>query len=402
MPTLALGLPLEGPPSVDQNVVANQRFKTDPSPTKVNLAIGTNVAADGTPWSAATAYPAALAALVNGRGTSCGSYTVADPALLAAAKDSLLEMLDFPAAARARAVVSWATGGGSGAVNRAIAFARAQHPGEEYATLVVQRDSWPGYTSVAYANQMTFAQCAIDFADVPARGLLVAQTVHNGTGRLVATTMWQPLGARFAGSDRILIVDAPYMGFDFCRAPYREAVKRSAAAIHALVSAEAPVIVAFGPTKIFNTFAFRPGGAAVVVCRSAEEAAAAEARMKRIERGSTGFIDVATLALVQAFAENADGLRKDHALILGRLTEAGEDWRRHASGSPLEDYFSEAYGGLFRIVPVKPGAVERLAAHHIHVVDASANGVARVRINTMGLPHARADEIVTAIASEVA
>jgi hypothetical protein len=138
-----------------------------------------------------------------------------------------------------------------------------------------------------------------------------------------------------------------------------------------------------------------------VICRTAEEAASAEARMKRIERGSSGFIDVATLALVHAMAENPDGLRADHAAILARLAEAGHDWRRHAAGSALERYFTSAFGGLFRIVPVRPGAIDRLAAQHIHLVDASTPVLPRIRVNTMGLPHGRAAEIVAAVAAEV-
>ena len=394
-------VPSEGAPVLDQNVVANQRFKADSSPSKVNLAIGTNVAADGTPWSGATAYPAALAALVNGRGTACGSYTVPDPGLLAAAKNFLCEMIGLAPAVRARTIVSWATGGGSGAVSRAIAFVRAEDRGEDNASLIVQDDSWPGYVSVAYENGMTLQYCPIDLAAIPARGLVIAQTVHNGTGRLLDPAVWTSLGVGFASDDRVLIVDVPYAGFDFSDRPYDEALQRSSSPVGALVAIDAPVIVAFGPTKVFNTFAYRPGGATLVICRSTEEAAAAEARMKRIERGSTGFIDVATLALVQAMAENPEGLRRDHAAILSRLAEATGDWRRHAAGTSLERYFGESYGGLFRIVPVKADAVERLAAQHIHVVDASTPGAARIRINTMGLPHGRAAEIVRAVAAEM-
>jgi aspartate/tyrosine/aromatic aminotransferase len=400
----ALGVPLEGPPALDPNIVANQRFRADTSPGKVNLAVGTNVGADGKPWSQATAYPAALAALVKTVGTACGSYNAPDLPRLAAAKEFLCDTIDLPAAARARTVVSWATGGGSGAVNRAIACIRSQHPRGDYDSLVVQTDSWPGYRSVAYTSGLTFETCPLDFSEIPARGLIVAQTIHNGTGRLVDDAVWRVMGTQFAAQDRALIVDFPYAGFDYGDRPYREAIHESASAIHALAEAGAPVIVAFGPTKVFNTFAYRPGGAAIVICRTAEEAASADARMKRIERGSTGFIDAVTVALVQAMADNPDGLRADHAAILARLAEAAHDWRRHAMGSPLESYFTSAFGGLFRILPVKPGApgtIDRLAAKHIHVVDASTASTPRIRINTMGLPHGRAAEIVSAVAAEV-
>jgi aspartate/tyrosine/aromatic aminotransferase len=400
MPEIALGTPSDPAPAIDQNVVANLRFKADASPAKVNLAIGTNVAADGTPWSGATAYPAALAALVRSVGSSCGSYTVPEPETLARAHHALCELLDIPEPVRPRTVVSWPTGGGSGALNRAIAFIRAQRP-ESYPSIVVQRDSWPGYSSVAYTHGVALDICSIDLSDLPAHGVVVAQTVHNGTGRLIDRSRWAPIAQHFAASDRPIVLDVPYLGFDFSRLPYKEAIRRSAEPIRDFVAAAAPLIVAFGPTKVFNTFAYRPGGAAVVICRSVDEAETARARMKRIERGSSGFIDVATLALVRALADDAGGLRRDHAAILERLAEAAADWRTQAAGTPLEPYFSEAYGGLFRIVPVQPGACERLAARHVHLVDASTPDEARVRINTMGLPHARAAEIVAAIAAEV-
>lgn len=401
MAHVALGVPLEGPPALDPNIVASQRFRADTSPGKVNLAVGTNVGADGAPWSKAAAYPAALAVLVKNVGAACGSYNAPDLPRLAAAKEFLCDIIDLPAAVRARTVVSWATGGGSGALNRAIAFIRSQRPRDDDESFVVQADSWPGYSSVAYTSGLRLESCPLDFSQVPAKGLIVAQTIHNGTGRLVGDAVWRVMGAEFAAHDRALIVDFPYAGFDCGDLPYREAIHASASAIHALVDAGAPVVVAFGPTKVFNTFAYRPGGAAIVICRTTEEAAAAEARMKRIERGSTGFIDLVTLALVQAMADNPDGLRTDHGAILARLAEAGRDWRHHAAGSPLEGYFTSGFGGLFRIVPVRPGAIDRLAAQHIHAVDASTPSTPRIRINTMGLPHDRAAEIVAAVAAEV-
>jgi hypothetical protein len=76
--------------------------------------LATNVAADGRPWSTAAAYPAALAALVQSLGSSCGSYTVADPGALERAQHALCELLAIPADVRPRTVVSWPTGEGAG------------------------------------------------------------------------------------------------------------------------------------------------------------------------------------------------------------------------------------------------------------------------------------------------
>jgi hypothetical protein len=72
------------------------------------------------------------------------------------------------------------------------------------------------------------------------------------------------------------------------------------------------------------------------------------------------------------------------------------------AGTPLEQYFTDAYGGLFRIVAVKPGAIDRLAAQHIHTVDARhADGGARPDQHDGPAARARR-EIVAAIAAETA
>ena len=216
MPHTAFGASADTVPTVDPNVAANLRFKADTSPTKVNLAIGTNAAGDGRPWSTATAYPSALAALVQSLGSSCGSYTVADPDALARAQHALCELLAIPAEVRGRTVVSWPTGGGSGALTRALSFIRAQRP-EAHASLVVQRDSWPGYSSVAYTQGLALDVCPIDLSDLPAHGIIVAQTVHNGTGCLIEAARWASIAWRFAADDRPLVLDVPYLGFDFSR-----------------------------------------------------------------------------------------------------------------------------------------------------------------------------------------
>jgi hypothetical protein len=161
-------------------------------------------------------------------------------------------------------------------------------------------------------------------------------------------------------------------------------LNRSAEPLLALVDAGAPVVVGFGPTKVFNTFKYRPGGATVVICRTEKEASYARKRMISNARGGTGFIDIATYALMKAMAENPNGLGTDHSKILQRLHQAEQDWAKYAAGTPLADFFGSGYGGLFRILPVQPGTVEALAEQHIHVVHVDKK---LIRINIMGLPH---------------
>jgi aspartate/tyrosine/aromatic aminotransferase len=188
-----------------------------------------------------------------------------------------------------------------------------------------------------------------------------------------------------------VILDIPYTGFDHAELPYDEALTRSAEPLLTLIDAGAPVVVGFGPTKVFNTFKYRPGGATVVICRTEREARHARNRMLANARGGTGFIDIATYALMKAMAENPEGLSSDHAAILQRLHQAEQDWAMHAAGTPLADFFNAGYGGLFRILPVLPDTVEALAEQHIHVVYVDKR---LIRINIMGLPHGDQTEAV--------
>ena len=380
--------------SLDQNLAANQRFSADTDPGKINLGVGTNVGSDGKPWDQATAFPASLARLVGEIGNVCGSYNPAKDVQQAAAEFVLGQQLKLPSEIWNRCVVSFAAGGGSGAVGRAIDFVTAQHGDKRYLNL--QHYSWVGYDSIAYNRGLGTRSIPIDLSKLPGKGLGVLQTIHNGSGLLVPGKSWKRAAKVFARRDQPVILDIPYTGFDHSGLPYDEAVSRSAEPVVTLADAGAPVVVGFGPTKIFNTFKYRPGGATVVICRTEKEAGHARNRMNSNARGGTGFIDIATYALMKTMAENPEGLKTDHANILKRLHQAEQDWASHAAGTPLADFFGPGYGGLFRILPVQAGTVEALAERHIHVVHVDET---MIRINMMGLPHGdQTGEVVRAVA----
>lgn len=381
--------------SLDQNLAANQRFSADTDISKINLGVGTNVGSDGKPWNQATAFPASLLQLVNSIGNVCGSYNPAKDVQQAAAEFVLGQQLKLPSSIWNRCVTSFTAGGGSGAVGRAIDFVTAQHSYIQQINL--QQYAWVGYDSIAYNRGLGTKSIPIDLTKLPRKGLDVLQTVHNGSGLLVPTKNWRRASKIFANRDQPVVLDIPYTGFDHAGLSYDEALSRSAEPLLALVEAGAPVVVGFGPTKVFNTFNYRPGGATVVICRTEKEALHAQNRMISNARGGTGFIDIASYALMKAMAENPEGLKSDHSAILLRLHQAELDWAMHAAGTPLADFFDSRYGGLFRILPVQPGTVEALAEQHIHVVYVDKR---LIRINIMGLPHSdRTEEIVRAVSN---
>ena len=381
--------------SLDQNLAANQRFSADTDTKKVNLGVGTNVGSDGKPWNQASAFPASLLQLVNSIGNVCGSYNPAKDMQQAAAEFVLGQQLKLPSDIWKRCVTSFTAGGGSGAVGRAIDFVTAQH--RTIRQLNLQQYAWVGYDSIAYNRGLDTGSIPIDLSKLPRKGLAVLQTVHNGSGLLMPTKNWGRARRIFADRDQPVVLDIPYTGFDHAGHAYEEALHRSAEPLLALVEAGAPVVVGYGPTKVFNTFNYRPGGATVVICRTEKEALHAQNRMISNARGGTGFIDIATYALMKAMAENPEGLKSDHSTILQRLHQAELDWAMHAAGTPLANFFDSRYGGLFRILPVQSGTVEALAEQHIHVVYVDER---LIRINIMGLPHSdRTEEIVRAVSS---
>lgn len=381
--------------TLDQNLAANQRFMADTDSKKINLGVGTNVGPDGKPWSRASAFPASLAKLVGDIGALCGSYNPANDVQQAAAEFILGEQLKLPRNVWGQCITSFTAGGGSGAVGRAIDFVTAQHT--DIAHLNLQHYAWVGYDSIAYNRRLEIKSIPIELTELPNKGLDVLQTVHNGSGLLVPGKHWGDAGMLFTHRDQPVILDIPYSGFDHAGLPYEEALNRSAEPLLMLVDAGAPVVVGYGPTKVFNTFKYRPGGATVVICRTEKEAKHARGRMTSNARGGTGFIDIATYALMKAMAENPEGLKSDHAAILARLHQAGQDWAQYAAGTPLANFFGTGYGGLFRILPVQPGTVEALAEQHIHVVYVDEK---LIRINIMGLPHGeQTEKIVRAVSS---
>jgi hypothetical protein len=96
---------------------------------------------------------------VQSLGSSCGSYTVADPDALTRAQQALCELLAIPADVRPRTGGVVADRRRERALTRALSFIRAERP-DAYPSMVVQRDSWPGYSSVAYTQGIAMDLCA--------------------------------------------------------------------------------------------------------------------------------------------------------------------------------------------------------------------------------------------------
>lgn len=388
--------------TVDPNIAAKQRYDADTDATKINLALGTLSDARGKPWKYATAFPRALRTLSEEVGGDCGSYATISPDLQKRAQENLLETLGLLPHMINFSTVLWAGRGGTGGLSLSVLLEKMQRT---VSCLAVQEDSWPGYASIGLAHTVPLIKMPVEFSysDVgktPEDSFFVFQLVHNGTGYIRQRGDWMVIAELLSKRAGHVLFDVPYLGFEHPELDFSRAVSNSTAPLRTCVDRQVPMIVVVSPTKIYNTFFYRPGAPVVIIEKSEGAKRDLDAQMQSFQRGTGGFLDVATNALIRAYANDIRGLHNDHALILERLGEAVSGWTTHARGSCLARYFRVGYGGLFRILTVKPGALMRLQEKHVHVVDATVGERERIRINIAGLPFERAEEIVHLIAAE--
>lgn len=387
---------------VDNVLAAKERFEVDMAEEKLNLSIGVMMGSDGKPLKSAAYYAtyAKLAGKLLGD-SERGMYLTPDPEVIKAAREFLLDELCIPSDVRSLCAISWCEGGGSGALARAIQLSLLFYDYCIGATLLIQEKGWPGYTCFAKANRLKLKEVPVDLAAGAPPALLIAQTVHNGTSMRISRLHWDALAKIRARDLAPTILDIPYAGFDFADFGFPWALYFSSTApIDAFLRYRAPLIIAWSPTKTKGTFKARPGGAVIAVCSNTDAREETEMALAELARGSTGFMSMTTYALLVAMRDDPEGLRQDHKEALARVAEAHRVWKGCAAQSPLAPYFESAlYYGMYRVLPARQGAVERLAENHVHVMKQSEN---EIRVNLTGLPNLRAEKWVNLIIEELA
>lgn len=380
----------------DANLAAKKRAQEDQSERKVDLGIGVIGGENGKPFVAQSYYDSLWD--LTGKIRSAyerGKYLDPDPQIIRNANEYLLNELCIPPMYRDLCIISWCEGGGSGALERALKFIFCQNP-DLPPRIIVQEQSWVGYASFARAHRLALGETPINFQGINADSVLIAQTVHNGTGRKIDLVDWFDLAMAYAINDTPLVLDIPYSGFDYADLPLMRALQMSAKPIAAMFAHGTPMVIAWSPTKTKGTFYARAGGAMIVVCSNQTEYDQACKVETTVKRGGTGFMSLGTYALLVAMSENAKGLREDHEKALHRIERARADWQQFSSG-PLANYFDpEKYGGLFRTIHVQPRSAKFLAERHLHVVEVNPENV---RINITGLPGTNQQEWVDLLAS---
>ena len=376
------------PKTPDPNLAAKERFLADKSTDAVNLGIGEIMDKDGNTWNQATAYVDTMQNLIQEKGYFLGSYITPDPDLLEKSRQFILELLNIPKKVWPYTVVEFTSGGGTSALGDAVDFLKMQYPLKE---LNVQNLSWPGYKSIATRRNLQLKTIPINISEFGDCNIL--QPCHNSTGYILQEKEWR----QYAKEQKLTIVDIPYLGFEYAHLPYAEALKKSTSFIETFLECDAPLMIAFSPTKIFNTFYARPGGVFIAICRSAEEKQNAQGIWKTVSRGGSGFMSLTTYALIATMAQNKTALLKDHENLILRVQEAARDWSKFAQGD-LKKYFTKDYGGMFRAFQATDNAALTLADQHIHVVD---NGQKTIRIAITGLPQNDKTESIVQKVSKV-
>jgi len=396
----------------DTNKEAYDRCLADESANKINLGIGILIGPDGIPLQS-HAYYKKLHEMANHLqyDPQRGAYLKPDPAVLESAKQFLLDELCIPEEYRKLCLVNWCEGGGSGALAQAIAFAFGYYKLPK--TLMVQKKGWIGYRAHALTRRLKLIETEVDFSDATDgtahKNLLIAQLVHNRTSKRVTEDQWEALAkSRRRKGSAPVIFDIAYSGFDHAR--YHQAylytvlMASNFFSLRKFLEYGIPCMIAWSPTKTKGTFRGRPGGALVLVCQNKKDYLKKERFLTAVSRANTGFLSVATYALMRTMHDNPAELKADHEKALACIWAAEQRWMKGTEDIPsLRKYFDYSkYAGMFRTLPTKSGSLERLAqnpGYHIHTVDMYNDDIG---INITGLPESpNTPYILASLAAEI-
>lgn len=268
-----------------------------------------------------------------------------------------------------------AKGGGSGAISVGIAVLKTMGFRPRYGAFSAW--DWTGYESFCAAHGLEKIRLDSNHYDCQEPdAIMFLQTNRNGDGtRLTADQALQIIELNNQ-LGRPNFIDLPYFtGSEEEKAVLRLFQER----------ATQPTIIAWSPTKIFQTFAARPGGGVIVLypnqtaCNELNWAGGVAAR------GTTGFDDAVTRELWEAMATDQTELLARHKHYLETVKTATECWQRNAP-SDYKSYFDKRfYGGMFRLFPAEADTQEIMAAQNIVPVLMHKEAEYKIRVNICGV-----------------
>lgn len=276
---------------------------------------------------------------------------------------------------------------GTGAVKTALEVALLLNP--QARTLGIEELGWPAYKAIAKVSRLAVKEFPID-SIIEGEGLVpIYQAGPMNTSGYVqnADTVLARAKAA-AASNTLFVLDRAYSGFEFARLvktdSYDTIMRKSyERQIQPFLEQSATFAMAISPTKAFVTFALRPCGFLLVytpdASRNQEMNNALNLAVR--SRGSS-FEHSITRAFAKALVHDLEQLEKEHYQALARLADAEALWSKLAQGTPIEQYYTEHYAGLFRNLKTRDGG--EVAIYNEHIYPVLDNG--RCRQNVTGIP----------------
>ncbi|MFI4862171.1 MAG: aromatic amino acid transaminase [Phycisphaerales bacterium JB063] len=397
------------PAPPDAIIGLTEAYKADPSPTKINLAVGVYKDAQGkTPTLGAVR--AAEQWLLDNEPSKAYLGIDGSPGYGQATRDLLFgkgEALAQDAGSGGRSATFQAPGG-TGALRNAADYLASNHAG---ATVWLSDPTWPNHPSIfraaglgvktyPYLDTATNALAFDAMLDAlqqaqPGDVVLLHGCCHNPTGVDPTPEQWTLIGERLNERGAIPLVDFAYQGF-------ATGVEEDAAGLRSLARQCGELFVCNSYSKNFGLYRERVG-ALTVVAKTNETAKAVQSQVKACIRRNYSN-PPAHGALVVEHILGSDELTTQWLEELATMRERVA-WMRRLFRSSLDERgvtlgngdnaFIEQQNGMFTMSGITQAQVEQLrSSHSIYIVGSG-------RINVAGMTEANIPALCDAIASVV-
>ena len=366
----------------DVNQIA--KILCDRDPAGHNYGIG--IVLDGQGKAAATSPTLLEYCVAELKNSAAGNY-MNSAALMDKLKAAILTWQRIPEQYWGQFSLALPSDAGTGAVKTALEVALLLNP--QAKTLAVEELGWPAYKAIAKTSRLAVKEFPIDglmegdgFVPIYQAGPM------NTTGYVQNAETVQARAKAAAANNTLLVLDRAYSGFEFARLIKTELYdtimrKSYERQIQPFIEQGVTFAMAVSPTKAFVTFALRPCGFLLLynpdATRHQEMNNALNFAVRA--RGSS-FEHAITRAFAKALVNDLGRLEEEHHKALARLADAEAIWSKLAQGTPIEQYYTEHYAGLFRNLKTRDGGEVAIYNEHIYPVLDSG----RCRQNVTGIP----------------
>ncbi len=276
---------------------------------------------------------------------------------------------------------------GTGAVKTAVEMALLMNP--QARTLGLEELGWPAYKAIAKVSRLAAKEFPIDSVIEGENLVPIYQAgPMNTTGYVQNAETVQARAKAAAANNTLIVLDRAYSGFEFARliktdsydAVMRKSYERQ---IQPFIEQGVTFAMAISPTKAFITFALRPCGFLLLYNPDAARHQEMNNALNLVVRArGSSFEHAISRAFAKALVNASERLEEEHRQALARVADAEAIWSRLAQDTPIEQYYTEHYAGLFRNLNTRDGGEVAIYGEHIYPVLDSG----RCRQNVTGIP----------------